>query len=270
MRTQKYLMEHGDEALRLDIKTDNDVTAKQAGWAGVAPGMRVADVGCGSGKTTSKIGELAQPGGSALGIDIAEQRIAFAREHYANEKVRFIHRDATAPMTDLGLFDLVWVRFLLEYHRSNSFDLVRNISDIVQPGGTLCLIDLDYNCLSHYGQSQRMDSALVATMKSLEEKANFDPYVGRKLYSFLYDLGYQDIDVQVDAHHQIFGQLKHADDFNWTKKVEVAARHSGYAFAEFDDGFEEFLAEFRTFFADPRRFTYTPIICCKGRKPLAA
>ena len=267
MQAMKYLMEHGDESLRLDIKTDNEVRARQARWAGVAPGMRVADVGCGSGKTTSKLGELAQPGGSALGIDIAEQRINFARENYESKEVAFLHRDARPPMTDLGHFDLVWVRFLLEYHRVNSFDLVRNISDIVKPGGTLCLIDLDYNCLSHYGHSDRMDRALAATMKSLETKANFDPYVGRKLYSFLYDLGYQDIDVEVGAHHQIFGELKHADDFNWTKKVEVGARYSGYDFAEFENGFEQFLSEFRTFFADPRRFTYTPIIACRGRKP---
>ena len=267
MQAQKYLMEHGDESLRLDIKTDNDVTARQAAWAGVAPGMRVADVGCGSGKTTVKLGEMAQPGGSALGIDIAEQRILFAREHYQNDQVSFVHRDARLPMTDLGRFDLVWVRFLLEYHRTNSFDMVKNIADIVEPGGTLVLIDLDYNCLSHFGQSERMEKALAAIMKSLEVGANFDPYVGRKLYSFLYDMGYQDIDVEVGAHHQIFGKLKDSDDFNWTKKVEIAARHSGYDFEEFEDGFEGFLSEFRKFFADPRRFTYTPIIACKGRKP---
>lgn len=267
MQAQKYLMEHGDESKRLDIKTDNEVTARQAAWAGIAPGMRVADIGCGSGKTTSKLGEMVQPGGSALGIDIAEQRILFGREHYENEQVTFLHRDARPPMTDLGEFDYVWVRFLLEYHRTNSYDLTRNISDIVKPGGTLVLIDLDYNCLSHFGHSDRMDRALKAVMASLEVKANFDPYVGRKLYSYLYDMGYQDIDVQVGAHHQIFGELKHSDDFNWTKKVEIGARYSGYDFAEFEDGFEGFLSEFRTFFADPRRFTYTPIIAARGRKP---
>ena len=269
MQAQRYLMEHGDESLRLDIKTDNEVTAKQATWAGIAPGMRVADIGCGSGKTTSKLGELVQPGGNALGIDIAEQRVAFGREHYQNEYVSFLHRDARLSMTDLGFFDFVWVRFLLEYHRANSYDLVKNISDIVEPGGTLVLIDLDYNCLTHFGHSERMDKALAAIMKSLEGRANFDPYVGRKLYSYLYDMGYQDINVEVGAHHQIFGALKHADDFNWTKKVEIGARFSGYDFAEYENGFEEFLTEFRTFFAHPRRFTYTPIIAVRGRKPLA-
>lgn len=267
MQAQKYLMEHADESQRLDIKTDNDVTEQQARWAGIAPGMRVADIGCGAGKTTSKLGELAQPGGTAFGLDIAGQRVSFAQEHYGNDHVSFACRDARLALTDLGQFDFVWVRFLLEYHLSNSFELVKNIAETVKPGGTLCLIDLDYNCLSHFGHSPRMERAVAEIMKNLERTANFDAYVGRKLYSFLYDLGYKDIDVKVDAHHQIFGALKHSDDFNWTKKVEVAAKNSGYDFEEYGGGFEEFLAEFRTFFAEPRRFTYTPIISCRGRKP---
>jgi len=270
MQGDKYLMEHAEESLRLDMKTDNDVTAQQARWAGLAPGMRVVDIGCGPGKTTSKLGELVQPGGAAVGVDLSEQRVNFAQEHYGSDRVSFARRDLFKPLADLGQFDFAWVRFLLEYHLSNCFELVKNISDSVKPGGILCLIDLDYNCLSHFGHSPRMERAVNATMKSLEERDNFDPYVGRKLYSFLYDLGYQEIDVKIEAHHQIFGELKQVDDFNWTKKVEVAARNSGYGFDEYEGGFEEFLAEFRTFFADPRRFTYTPIISCRGRKPQAS
>lgn len=267
MQPEKYLMENHEESVRLDIKTDNNATEQQALWSGIAPGMRVADIGCGSGKTTYKLHQLAQPGGETVGVDIAEQRIAFAREHYGDAGIEFIGRDARKPLSDLGLFDFVWVRFLLEYHRVNSFELARNISDIVKPGGTLCLIDLDYNCLSHFGHSPRMERALQATMKTLEEKANFDPYVGRKLYSFLYDLGYQEISVNVTAHHQIYGALKESDNFNWTKKVEIAAKSSGYEFAEYGGGFDEFLDEFRSFFASPRRFTYTPLISCRGIKP---
>jgi SAM-dependent methyltransferase len=267
MQDQTYLMENTEESQRLELKTDNDVTAQQAKWAGIAPGMRVVDIGCGPGKTTSKLGELVQPGGLAVGVDLSEPRVAFAQENYGNDHTSFARRDLFQPLTDLGQFDFAWVRFLLEYHASNCFDLVKNISDCLKPGGILCLIDLDYNCLSHFGQSARLDRAIAASIKVLEEKGNFDPYVGRKLYSFLYDLGYRDIEVKVEAHHQIFGEVKHADYFNWTKKVEVIGRNSGLSFDEYEGGFEEFQEEFRTFFADPRRFTYTPLISCRGRKP---
>jgi SAM-dependent methyltransferase len=265
MSSQSYLMENSEESKRLVVKTDNDVLVQQAQWAGITPGMRVIDIGCGPGKTTQMLGEIVQPGGSAVGIDLSEERTAFARENYGSDSVSFAQRDLLKPLDDLGQFDFAWVRFLLEYHLSDSFELVQNVSRALKPGGTLCLIDLDYNCLSHFGHSPRMERAVAAIMKNVEEKENFDPYVGRKLYSFLYDMGYQNIDVKVEAHHQIFGELKQVDEFNWTKKVEVAARH--YDFVEYEGGFEEFREEFRDFFASPRRFTYTPLISCRGTKP---
>ncbi|HJV64265.1 MAG TPA: methyltransferase domain-containing protein [Geomonas sp.] len=265
--SEGYLMESEEESLRLDMKIFHEVTVRQARWAGLAAGMRVVDIGSGPGKTTAKLGELAQPGGSALGVDLSAERVAFAREHYGNENTAFVQHDLLQPLASLGQFDFAWIRFLLEYHRSKSMQIVENVSEIVKPGGILCLIDLDYNCLSHFGQSPRMGRAIHSIMNRLEDERDFDPYVGRKLYSFLYDLGYRDIDVRLEPHHLIFGELKNTDDFNWTKKVEVAARNSGYDFPEYEGGYQEFLSEFRTFFADPRRFTYTPMICCRGSKP---
>lgn len=265
--SEGYLMESEEESLRLDMKTFDDVTERQARWAGLDAGMRVVDVGSGPGKTTAKLAQLAQPGGAAVGVDLSGQRVAFAREHYGNDITSFAQQDLLQPLGELGQFDFAWIRFLLEYHRANSFQIVKNVSEILKPGGILCLIDLDYNCLSHYGQSPRMDRAIKAVMGRLEEHDDFDPYMGRKLYSFLYDLGYRDIEVKLEAHHLIFGQLNRTDDFNWTKKVEVAAQNSGYDFEEYPGGYQEFLSEYRTFFTDPRRFTYTPMICCRGRKP---
>ena len=63
----EYLMESDEETLRLDLKTDVRLVEKQARWAGIKPGMRIADLGCGSGKTTSVLYHLTQPGGSAIG-----------------------------------------------------------------------------------------------------------------------------------------------------------------------------------------------------------
>ena len=63
-----YIMEHEDEAKRLDLKTEGGPVFKQALWAGIQPGMRVADIGCGSGKTTHFLHQLIQPGGEIVGM----------------------------------------------------------------------------------------------------------------------------------------------------------------------------------------------------------
>ncbi len=267
MRNTHYIMENDEEAIRLELKTDSPSITRQALWAGINPGMRVADIGCGTGKTTSYLHKLIQPNGTIIGIDCSEARIHHAVEHYREDGVEFACKDIYGPLDDLGKFDFVWVRFVLEYHRAKSSDIVRNLAEIVKPGGILCLIDLDYNCLSHFGLSPRLEKSINGIMDTLEKDYDFDPYAGRKLYSYLYDLGYQDIDVAIAQHHLIYGELHEIDAYNWTKKVEVAAQRSGYRFDEYRGGYEEFFEEFKRFFSDPRRFTYTPIISCRGRKP---
>jgi len=161
----------------------------------------------------------------------------------------------------------VWVRFALEYFREEAFDLVSKISTIVRPGGILCLIDLDHNCLNHYQMPERLERTVFDISAQLEVKANFDPYAGRKLYSHLYRLGYADVAVDIGAHHLIVGELKEQDAYNWLKKVEMIFRKLKYSFPEYPGGHREFHDEFLRFFMSPERFTYTPIICCRGRRP---
>ena len=69
MSNINYLMENDEEAIRLDLKTDISAVEQQALWAGLKPGMRVADIGCGPGKITSALYNMVLPGGSAVGID---------------------------------------------------------------------------------------------------------------------------------------------------------------------------------------------------------
>jgi SAM-dependent methyltransferase len=267
MTRSHYLMEGEEEALRLDLKTDPRMVEEQARWAGINPGMRVADLGCGSGKTAFHLNRLVSPGGQTVGVDISSQRIEFARSHYRADGLLFECRDIRQPLHDLGRFDFLWLRFVLEYYRSSSFDIVQKIAQNLAPGGILCLIDLDHNCLNHYGLSDRMQATIAGILQTLEQTADFDPYAGRKLYSHLYDLEFTEIRVTLMPHHLIYGALKPSDAFNWQKKLEVAAQNAGYVFDAYPDGYAGFRREFRQFFADPRRFTYTPAIVCCGRKP---
>jgi ubiquinone/menaquinone biosynthesis C-methylase UbiE len=258
-------MESSDEVRRLEMKTDASVVEAFAARAGLGPGMRVVDVGCGPGVTTSALSRLVGDTGSALGFDISEKRIGRAREGFSDPRTTFAVRDFREPLGDLGVFDFAWMRFALEYYREECFDIARNVSSLLAEGGILCLVDLDYNCLSHYGISPRLETALAHAMRMLEAAGDFDPYAGRKLYSHLYRMGYRDIKVEAGAHHLIYGKLGETDEYNWSKKIEVLARKikvdlPGYA------GPEEFYEDFMAFFRDPGRFTYTPVIAAWGRK----
>jgi ubiquinone/menaquinone biosynthesis C-methylase UbiE len=266
MLAEKYLMENKDEYLRMDIKTDFVRLENQAKWAGLKTGMDVADIGCGSGITSSFLKQIVGETGHVTGIDVSTDRIAYAKKTYGKDGIDFINLDIQNSLENLQKFDFLWVRFFLEYHKKQSFEIVKNLTKLLNPGGIICLIDLDHNCLNHYGLSSRLENAMKNISEIIVEKGNFDPYIGRKLYSFLYDLGFMDIDVDMKAHHLIFGELSEVDEFNWIKKIEIAAKNSGYLFDEYTNGYGGFLEEFKSFFRDPRRFTYTPIISCRGTR----
>ncbi|HTX73587.1 MAG TPA: methyltransferase domain-containing protein [Rectinemataceae bacterium] len=260
-----YIMESEEESKRLGIKTDTVELESMARRAGLAAGMRVLDVACGAGLSTSILGGIVGAGGSAVGIDSSAERIEQARGRYGGGRLSFALRDFLHPIEDLGSFDFAWVRFALEYYREECFDIAHNVASAVAEGGILCLVDLDHNSLNHYGISPRLETALVSAMRQLEERANFDPYAGRKLYSHLYRMGFEDIRVEVGAHHLIYGALRDSDGYNWGTKIEVLSRRLCFDIPGYESP-GEFLEDFMAFFRDPGRFTYTPVIAAWGRK----
>jgi len=270
-QTPHYLMENLEETLRLEFKTDAEMVKQQALWCGMKPGLRVLDAGCGPGKTSSIIHDLLRPHGELLGIDYSEERIRHAKERYGGHAgIDFQVCDLREPLDHLGLFDLVWARFVLEYNLAQGPDIIKNLSSCLKPGGWLCLLDLDHNCLNHYGMPAETERILFELMAVMEAKYNFDPYAGRKLYAYLYDAAYKNIRVDLRAHHLIYGKLGDADAFNWLKKVEVAPLKVPEVLEKYPGGHDGFLSDFLRFFSDSRRFTYTPLIMCKGRKPQAS
>lgn len=263
-----YFMENVEEAVRLDLKTDPMEVRRQAQWCGVKPGMRVLDAGCGPGKITAILDGMVQPGGTVLGVDYSEERISYARERYGNENtVQFLPHDLRKPLKNKGLFDLIWVRFVLEYNFREGPEIVKNLTDCLKPGGTLCLMDLDHNCLSHYELPPRMEEILTQLSQKVQEAHNFDAYAGRRLYAYMYDLGFQGIQVDILPHHLIYGEVRDLDVFNWIKKAEVVSERAKGMFDHYPGGHTVFFEDFKRFFLNPRRFTYTPLILCRGIKP---
>ena len=115
-----------------------------------------------------------------------------------------------------------------------------------------------------------MEKILFSLMNKLEKDHNFDPYAGRKLFSYMYDLGFEDIKMDIVPHHLFYGdKIRKEDLFNWIKKVEMASTKAGEVFDDYDGGHKGFFEDFNKFFTDPRRFTYTPLIICRGTKPLS-
>ena len=76
--------------------------------------------------------KLVQPGGSTVGVDISKQRIDYAQSHYQDDSIKFYLGDIRKSLEQYGLFDFIWVRFVLEHFRKNAYEIVKNMTTILE------------------------------------------------------------------------------------------------------------------------------------------
>src|SRR5215467_2443638 len=75
-----------------------DLTEHVLHLAGLAPGMRVLDVGCGPGEVTFLAARLVGPQGTVIGVDLSPEAIGVARQRAAAiglTNVHFLTQDLT-------------------------------------------------------------------------------------------------------------------------------------------------------------------------------
>jgi len=110
--------------------------------AGIGPGWRVLDVGCGTGDSTRLVATLVGTTGSVVGVDRDARMLGAARRaDPAGAPVELVAGDfRTAPLP--GPFDAAVGRFVLTFQE----DLVaalRAVARHVRPGGVLAFVEID-------------------------------------------------------------------------------------------------------------------------------
>jgi ubiquinone/menaquinone biosynthesis C-methylase UbiE len=110
--------------------------------AGIAPGARVLDVGCGCGDTTLDIGARAGAAGRAVGVDVSAPMLARAEEaarEAGATNVRFERADAAIHRFPAGAFDVVFSRFGVMFF-ADPVAAFANLRAALRPGGRLAFI----------------------------------------------------------------------------------------------------------------------------------
>ncbi|MBX4925265.1 class I SAM-dependent methyltransferase [Rhizobium binae] len=106
--------------------------------AGVGPGDRVLDIGCGAGQTTREAARAA-PQGEAVGVDVSAEMLEVARQRSAAEGLRnvvFEQADAQSHAFPRAGFDLCISRFGVMFFADPAAAFA-NIGRAMRPGGRL-------------------------------------------------------------------------------------------------------------------------------------
>ena len=145
--TSDYLLGHDEQELaRLEHQAAVLAPATRTilGLAGIAPGMRVLDLGTGAGDVAFEVAGLVGPQGSVVGVDRSVKALrsaALRAERRELTNVSFIHDDVhTVPIDDE--FDAVVGRLILLY-MPDPAEVLSKFARLVRPGGVVAMMEYD-------------------------------------------------------------------------------------------------------------------------------
>lgn len=194
-RSQPYVLGHADrelERLAAQSRLVGPITRRIFLEAGIAPGMRVLDVGSGGGDVSLLLAELVGPAGEVVGADRSAVAIAAATRRIKAEglaNVRFVEGDPAVLAFDAP-FDAVAGRYVLMF-QPDPAAMLRGLARQLLPGGLLVFHELDWAGARSYPPVPAYDRAVQWIMRSLE-RSGADPHFAGKFAACLRVAGLPD------------------------------------------------------------------------------
>jgi SAM-dependent methyltransferase len=152
-----------DELARLEVQGQAlaGATRMILAEAGLRPGMRVLDLGCGAGDATFAAADLVGPEGSVLGLDRSADALARARIRAGRRgltQVQFVAGDIHEPAPG-GPFDAIVERVVLLWVPDPA-EVLRRQASVLRPGGLVVPIETDFTL------AWRPETPLTAQVRS--------------------------------------------------------------------------------------------------------
>jgi ubiquinone/menaquinone biosynthesis C-methylase UbiE len=174
-----------DEYQRLErqAKVWEEATRQTLVRAGLSPGQRCLDVGCGTGSVMRILGEMVGPTGSVLGIDLDERigrRSTDILNHEQPGRHSFARVDITVTDAVAGApFDVVFTRLFI-FHMADPVAALRKLWAAVVPGGALVVMDFDLAPSRSVPRNETFERALDLSRKVFA-RAGRDISIGTNL-----------------------------------------------------------------------------------------
>lgn len=190
--TARYVLGHSEgevERLIAQARFIEPITRRWFIEAGIGPGMRVLDVGCGVGDVSFLAAELVGSAGEVVGIDAASAAIAVARRRAQTRgvsNVSFEERNLSELVFEPG-FDAVVGRYVLMY-LSDLSAVLSQLAAFLRPGGVIAFHELDLAGYQSYPEAPQYDRC-CRWVTELFHRSGDDGRMGIKLHQAFVDAG---------------------------------------------------------------------------------
>jgi ubiquinone/menaquinone biosynthesis C-methylase UbiE len=177
------------QRLLLQGRLYNDYTEHALRLAGLRPGMRVLDVGCGPGDVSFVAAGLVGPTGTVLGVDAAPEMVELARARAAEQgfsAVHFIHAAIDAIALDEPV-DAVIGRLIL-MHVPDPAATLRHLSSFVRPGGVIAFAENDITEARSIPEMPLFGQVTARIVRAFEAMG-LSPQFGTTLHTIFADAG---------------------------------------------------------------------------------
>ena len=162
--------------------------------AGIAPGMRVLDLGTGLGHVAFQVSELVGSAGAVVGIDQAAAMLGVAEQRRVAagvENVAFVEADVRT-FRDREPFDAVVGR-LIVFHLPDAIDVLRHHVAGLAEDGLMLMIDFDVGSARSEPSVPLFNAARDWVIDAFQ-RAGANPVIGTQLGLLLHDAGLTDIE----------------------------------------------------------------------------
>lgn len=194
MNKNSYLLAVGkkdEERLSLLNTLFSETSQRLLLKAGLTAGMRVLEIGCGTGNMTGWIANQVGKDGKVVAIDISEEQIAIAKEkNITHPNIEFIVQ-SIFNLENLASFDLIYSRFVI-MHQTDPCDALKNLVAQLKPNGIIVCEEASNIVAVCHPQSETF-TRYRELFLSLFRMKNLDVDFGSNIYTCFLNLNLKNI-----------------------------------------------------------------------------